>query len=566
MYRKPLLLLVFAVAALVAGPAVGAPRDAAAKRKIEAAIHKHYLETDFDRAETVLLGTIAACAKKCSKPVLAKAWLYVGIVRGSGRNDPRGAKKAFVKALELNPRIALDAALATVKTKKMFKQAQKSVGASGGDSGGVDLGGGEGSVGSMDCTPKISVVQTRRPVPVSCTVGGAATKFDLNYKAPGKPWKRIKMRKKRGAYQATIPCQATRRSGDLRFYVRGRDADGDIVEAYGQKREPIEMEIDRDTEEEPPAFPDRDPPRRCSRSKAASGSTCSEDDDCDGGLSCVEGACVEQQSCDVTEDCPGGNKCVDGYCSVSKKKKKGGAFKKSWLGFHFAYDFALVGGDDVCSLDSQQNKGFACFYADTEEVYRFDPNPDFANNISSGISPATFRLLLSFDQVFGENVTAGARLGYAFGGGPPAGVKKEVVKFFPFHAELRISYWFGDRPFSNEGLRPFIGVGGGAAQVDAKLPLKVADCAGTPSSPSDPGATTPQDQSFYQACSTGSQNGVELELDAYKKLGKTFVGVHGGIVYALSPDSGIQLNVNVMQMLPTSGQVFEPSLGYVQGI
>jgi hypothetical protein len=157
--------------------------------------------------------------------------------------------------------------------------------------------------------------------------------------------------------------------------------------------------------------------------------------------------------------------------------------------------------------------------------------------------------MLSFDRVLGSNITVGARLGYAFNGGPAAGEKKDV-KFLPFHAEARVKYWLGKDVFSKKGFRPYIGGGGGLAQVDAKLPVTVWDC---------PDATC-------AGAATKSPAGKEVKLDAYKKLGQSFVGLNGGVVYATSQNSGFQLNLNLMFMLPTTGQVIEPSLGYVIGL
>ena len=88
-------------------------RDNAASKKIDEAINEHYLATDFDKAEQVLTGTINACGDKCSPAVLGKAWMYVGIVRGSGKNDQASAKDAFQKALALDPSTKLDVQLAT---------------------------------------------------------------------------------------------------------------------------------------------------------------------------------------------------------------------------------------------------------------------------------------------------------------------------------------------------------------------------------------------------------------------------------------------------------------------
>ena len=74
----------------------------------------------------------------------------------------------------------------------------------------------------------------------------------------------------------------------------------------------------------------------------------------------------------------------------------------------------------------------------------------------------------------------------------------------------------------------------------------------------------------YTNCANDSGSGAilgkEQKLDAYKKLGQSFVNIGGGAMYALSPSSGIQLNLNIMFMLPTSGTVIEPSLGYVFGL
>ena len=106
----------------VGGPAEAAPRDKAAQGKIKEAIEVHFLNTDFDAAEGLLLGTIRACEDKCSPEVLARAWMYVGVVRGTGRTDLGGAKEAFTQALASDPNVALDNDIATDEVKQAFRK------------------------------------------------------------------------------------------------------------------------------------------------------------------------------------------------------------------------------------------------------------------------------------------------------------------------------------------------------------------------------------------------------------------------------------------------------------
>src|SRR5882724_2735994 len=119
--RLSLRLLCLALITFFTLPALAQfTRDNAASKKIDEAINEHYLATDFDKAEAVLTGTINACGEKCSPGVIAKAWMYVGIVRGSGKSDQAGAKEAFQKALSTDPTVKLDTQLATPETQKTF--------------------------------------------------------------------------------------------------------------------------------------------------------------------------------------------------------------------------------------------------------------------------------------------------------------------------------------------------------------------------------------------------------------------------------------------------------------
>jgi hypothetical protein len=592
-----------ALVLLISVVALAAPRDNAANKKIDEAINQHYLATDFDKAEGILTGTIKACEDKCSPSVLGRAWMYVGIVRGSGKGDQKGAIEAFKQALATDPNVKLDEALATPETKKAFGEA----GGAGGapeppeappKKGGTPppSGGGEDEdvVGDMECTPEVREIQTRRKVPVSCASDEEATKIELFYKVFGEDkWETLRMKKKGDFFQAEIPCTATKDAGKLKMYVRAKDAGGDTVDSWGSKRKPVEFDVVSKTEAEPPSFPDKDPPDRCpeqeicppdlpgcgsggggGRGDVGWGGTCESTSQCQSGLFCQNGACENAPSCDVDADCTQG-KCVSGTCDVGGGDGPAGPYKKNWFGIHVAHDIAIVGGDDVCSRQSQADEGFACFQSGSDQQYGRpltleDPQPGVANKIATGFSPpgsSTTRFLLSYERAFTPNITVGLRAGYAIGGGPaPEG----GAAFLPVHGEVRGAYYFGKNALARKGFRPYVHVGGGMAQVDAKLEVTVRDCAGMRPAGTQvaPVQATPEE---YQACVGGQQipnnrEAAPLTLDAYKKLGQGFGTAGGGIIYALTEKSGIQLNINIMIMLPSSGTVIEPSLGYVMGL
>lgn len=602
-------LLLVALAASTSLAQKAGKRDGAATKKIDEAINEHYLATNFDKAEELLTGVIKACEDQCSNPVLARAWMYVGIVRGSGRGDQAGAKAAFQTAIGLDSGVKLDDAIASPETKTTFAEVGGSGGGSGGSAGGgTSSGGGEGGgttkppkgeddVGNMKCTPESRTIQTRYPVPISCVTDEEATKAELKYKAFGEEkWETLKMKKKGDYFQAEIPCLSTQQPGALKIYVRAKDSSGDTVDSWGSKKQPIEFQIVDEEQEEEPAFPDKDPPRRCQEQisdcgqcppgmedspmcrkacgkgggdgatcgKGQWGDGCDSDADCDCALSCANGTCEERQSCESDSDCPDGVPCAGGKCGGSGEAAGGGPAKKFWVGAHVAMDLALVSGEDVCSQQSQEESGFACFDSASEAQYRGDPQPGVANKIAGGFAPGTQRIMFSAEYLFMPNITLGARIGYAFGGGPKVG----DAAFLPFHFEPRATYYFGQDPLGKAGLRPYVHIGGGVAQVDAKLDVNLVDCgvgAADPNSPLNTATNGAANRCVTQGTIEPGVAGTTTSLDAYKKLGQSFAAIGGGAQYAVSPTFALQLNLNFMYMLPTTGVVIEPSLGGALG-
>ena len=549
-------------------------RDGAATKKIDEAINEHYLATDFDKAEQVLTGTINACGDKCSPAVIGKAWMYVGIVRGSGKNDQAGAKEAFQKALGLDPATKLDTQLATPETQKTFNDlgGAGAVAAAAVAAPAAAADDGAGDKGGVKCTPDVRELQTLRPIPLECTTDEEAASMEIRYKPFGSDeWKAVKMKKVGDAFRGEVPCEATGSAGTLKLYVRAKDAAGESVDSFGTKAKPVEFVSSENASAAPPSYPGEPAPARCMakeecppdfpgcqagppRGTKGLGVACDNTNECKSGLLCGgEGTCEPPAACETNADCESGV-CNDNQCGPSESGPSGG-YRKNWLGIHFAQDIAIIGGSDVCSPAARINDGFSCFPEGTETQYIEQPFP--GAGIKSGTVIATRRLMLSYDRAFSRNLTLGVRLGFAFGGGPPA----NGSSFLPFHGELRAAYWFGKNALAKKGLRPYVHFGGGLAQVDGRVKVTIADCSKIPPSPDD---------IDYKNCVAGDPDVKEkttgIAMDVWKKLGPGFITAGGGVAYAFTERLEAQLNLNLMLMLPSTGFVMQPSIGMAYGL
>jgi len=204
---------------------------------------------------------------------------------------------------------------------------------------------------------------------------------------------------------------------------------------------------------------------------------------------------------------------------------------KNWLSLHFEQDLLLFSAkDNVCgSGTSPDAANYSCFQngAPFNDTIMSGPG----NHVAGGIGRGTMRLMLGFDRLLTSNVTLGLRLGYAFGG-RPAGADK----FSPLHLELRANYWFGSAPFEGSGIRPYVSLSGGMAEVDGKVEVE-----------------------YYDA------NSVKKKVDAWRKTGKGFAGLAFGVMVPFAGNNGIVPELRAMQMFGASGTVFALSVGYARG-
>jgi len=545
--RRIELLAVASLCALLdlrAPPSAAAgpyPRDASARRQINKAITRQYLKMKFEEAEQLLLGVVRACEDKCRKGTIARAWMYVGVVRGSGKEEQPAAREAFAAALAADPDVVLDDALATAATRATYDRERAALEGKAPASPPFGAAPDSNVAGSaapqperpsapagLTCTPARRELQTRRPIPVECRGDSEATRASLRYQQQGDAkWQSLEMKRTGESFRALIPCADTMNAGVINFFVVVTDAAGDPVETLGSKSAPERLVVDPKSKAAA-TYQGEAPPARCE----------------------------ERVIC--PPDFPG---CEDGRGEASVAEAPGKPYPANWLGIHFAPDIGFISGSDVCATTNQD---FECF-AGGGSPYPGelpasvagqpgelgDPYP--GTGIGSGVSAGTLRVLLSYDHAFSERISLGARLGYAFGGGPTSAAGR---RFLPVHAEGRLQYWL--RALSTDGLHPYLHIGGGLAQVDVKKGgVTVKDCSAEPAHSAflDCIAAT-------NAYDSGNDPVLpERTLDSYRRLGDAFGTAGGGVLLPLGGNVALQLNLNAMLMVPSFGFVLQPSIG-----
>jgi hypothetical protein len=219
----------------------------------------------------------------------------------------------------------------------------------------------------------------------------------------------------------------------------------------------------------------------------------------------------------------------------NRREAVAAAVPRNWFSLSFQQELLLHGAlRGVCSGAEQ----YECFRG--EASYRV-VYPEAGNELASGVGLATRRVLFGYERLFWGRVSAGARVGFAFGGRPNATIGIHPG-FNPLHGELRGSYWFGKAPFERKGLRPYAGLAVGLGEVNGKATVQVY----------------PSEQHFNV--------GSSIPVDAWRKAGAGFVSIHAGGAYALHPRHALTLELRFLQMLGKSASGAAGSLGYALGL
>ena len=202
------------------------------EKKIKEAMEQYDL-MDYDAARKLLNQALATAKKaKLDKDAIsARAYLDLGIV-SFVNNDPDAAKLSFLSAVQIEPKIQIDAAYKTPEMAKLLDQARSEAGG-GGAAEPASTGG-----GGVDCASvkglQHEIIDTAKggaPLTVQAQLGGdvKASKVSVFYRPEGATdFTEVKMTAEGCKYTGTIPAAGLK--GSLVHYY---------IAAYGDGPKPI---------------------------------------------------------------------------------------------------------------------------------------------------------------------------------------------------------------------------------------------------------------------------------------------------------------------------------------
>ncbi len=516
------------IAVLLGAPsALGASKEAAALELAKKAISVDYLDTRFPDAEKKLQQALTLCEPEgaCSDKVRARLHAALGVVYVGGMGKRDEGKAEFAEALKKDAAVSLDADLASPEIEAAFADAKRSPGSASpvgpaaatpptGPTSPVPSGPPASPTGSGDLVHTPPAEQaTLTPVPLYTELprGIVAARVQAFYKPFGSPaWKSLDLRQIGSGWGGEIPClDVGSATGALVYYLQAFDAEKNLLSWSGTRGAPDSVAIKSSIEGDAPHLPGEQAPLRCP-----------DPGDCPPGFPGCHGV-----KGDTPPPCEPGAECAD----VPAPPKT----YKNWISLSVQQDLLALGSSKAtCAGDND----YACF-SDGGTYYSGIPYDRSGDEVSGGLRLATTRILVGYDRAIGS-FTVGARVGYAFGGGPRA---EGGRAFLPLHAEARVAYWFGHDPFARTGPKPYLVVSGGLAQVDARVPV------------------------VAYATEKAYVDDTRTTFDAWRKSGTAFVGGGVGMLYALTPRQGPLAEVKFIEMLGKSAPTLSLSLGYAVG-
>ena len=208
---------------------------------------ENYDLMDYDAAKKLLNQALASAkkAKLDKDPVTARVYLDLGLAAFAG-GDVEGAKVAFISAVQIDPKIQIEAAYKSPELTKMLEEAK---------SGGKPepVGGGEPVLDAVDCTTVkglqhtiIDTAPAAAPQPIEALVGGdiAPIKVSVFYRVEGSTdFTEVKLGKQGDCkYTGAIPATAMKGSL-IHYYVAALDGNNKAIAAKGSSGSPNILEL-----------------------------------------------------------------------------------------------------------------------------------------------------------------------------------------------------------------------------------------------------------------------------------------------------------------------------------
>jgi len=231
--------------------------------------------------------------------------------------------------------------------------------------------------------------------------------------------------------------------------------------------------------------------------------------------------------------------------------------RKNWITLTFSPDLSIVSGSNVCTKESRETSHYACVRNDAARTaYVGTPTLDNGDNINAGVGLATLRVMVGYDRVLADNISIGARVGFAFNGASGGS-----SSFLPVHVEARLGFWPGKTPFVGNVVRPYFTLSGGLAQIDTKVKVQVledgavcgAKSAGNTNSP----CTIPSSDDHLE-------DRVQT-LTVYRQAGLGFGSVGFGVQFAPTAAVALYLAVRGSVTFPVVTGVISPEGGLSLG-
>ncbi len=363
-----------------------------------------------------------------------------------------------------------------------------------------------------------------RPVPIAVELppelARRTRRVLVHYRLWGEPdWTTLELKETSGRHSGAIPClEVSTVTGALRYYVRAHDDDGRVIATLASRAAPIVVTIRHDLQLD---------------ADAARPNKCPDPADCPRGLPGCPSERVLAVLCHTDSDCEGGATCgFNGYCEKTERHRNA-----LWVGAE--QDFGVIARTGACHVSAQERGGHACIREDGAQYI----GTPVLESVPPGGALGPTRITVGYERLVHDDTSIGLALGWAIRGGVEANLLPPLV---PMSVAARATHWFGNDPHAHAGIRPFAGLTAGYARFDLEGSLEVRE---------DPLA--PQFQ---------GNNDLEQRLSLWRRAGDGFVGLAGGVAYAITPRWSLAAELCTSVTLPFTAVVLAPAASLRLGL